>query len=77
MHYFLGIINFIFGSHFCERLNNLLYSCVQVAWLDKIDRRYAWIKRFLVDFEEKFGRLFPPSWEVSERICVEFCDVTR
>ncbi|KAK2148029.1 hypothetical protein LSH36_520g01045 [Paralvinella palmiformis] len=48
-----------------------------VAWLDKIDRRYAWIKRFLVDFEDKFGRLFPPSWEVSERICVEFCDVTR
>ncbi|XP_076473100.1 vacuolar protein sorting-associated protein 53 homolog [Babylonia areolata] len=48
-----------------------------VAWLDKIDRRYAWIKRTLVDFEEKFGHLFPPSWEVSERICVEFCEVTR
>ncbi|XP_041349182.1 vacuolar protein sorting-associated protein 53 homolog [Gigantopelta aegis] len=48
-----------------------------VAWLDKIDRRYAWIKRTLVDFEEKFGHLFPPSWEVSERICIEFCQVTR
>ncbi|XP_071094311.1 vacuolar protein sorting-associated protein 53 homolog [Haliotis cracherodii] len=48
-----------------------------VAWLDKIDRRYAWIKRTLVDFEEKFGHLFPPDWEVSERICVEFCDITR
>ncbi|KAK3083798.1 hypothetical protein FSP39_003324, partial [Pinctada imbricata] len=48
-----------------------------VAWLDKIDRRYAWIKRTLVDFEEKFGHLFPPSWEVSERICVEFCAITR
>ncbi|KAJ8313104.1 hypothetical protein KUTeg_010477 [Tegillarca granosa] len=48
-----------------------------VAWLDKIDRRYAWIKRTLVDFEEKFGHLFPPDWEVSERICVEFCELTR
>ena len=55
-------------------------NCVfpfQDAWLDKIDRRYAWIKRFLVDFEEKFGRMFPASWEVSERICVEFCEITR
>ncbi|KAK7087757.1 vacuolar protein sorting-associated protein 53 homolog [Littorina saxatilis] len=48
-----------------------------VAWLDKIDRRYAWIKRTLVDFEEKFGHMFPPSWEVSERICIEFCEITR
>ncbi|XP_064648939.1 vacuolar protein sorting-associated protein 53 homolog isoform X2 [Lineus longissimus] len=48
-----------------------------VAWLDKIDRRYAWIKRTLVEFEEKFGRLFPAEWEVSERICVEFCEITR
>jgi len=30
-----------------------------------------------MDFEEKFGRMFPPSWEVSERICVEFCEITR
>uniref|UniRef100_A0A0B7A4F2 Vps53 N-terminal domain-containing protein n=1 Tax=Arion vulgaris TaxID=1028688 RepID=A0A0B7A4F2_9EUPU len=47
------------------------------SWLDKIDRRYAWIKRALVDFEEKFGHLFPPDWEVSEMICVEFCHNTR
>ena len=45
--------------------------------MDKIDRRYAWIKRTLVEFEEKFGQMFPPSWEVSERICVEFCEITR
>jgi len=30
-----------------------------------------------MEFEEKFGRMFPPSWEVSERICVEFCEITR
>jgi len=47
-----------------------------VAWLDKIDRRYAWIKRLLVDFEDKLAQIFPEHWEVSERIAVEFCNVT-
>ncbi|PSN33185.1 putative ATP-dependent RNA helicase kurz [Blattella germanica] len=47
------------------------------AWLDKIDRRYAWLKRHLMEFEDKFGPMFPPGWEVSERITVEFCHITR
>ena len=54
-----------------------IFCLMQTAWLDKIDRRYAWIKRSLLEFEEKFGKMFPSSWDVSERICVEFCDVTR
>ena len=49
----------------------------QVAWLDKIDRRYAWIKRQLVDYEEKYGRMFPREWYMAERIAVEFCHITR
>ncbi|EFN82571.1 vacuolar protein sorting-associated protein 53 homolog [Harpegnathos saltator] len=47
------------------------------AWLDKIDRRYAWIKKHLLDFESKFGTIFPQDWEVSERIAIQFCHVTR
>lgn len=47
------------------------------AWLDKIDRRYAWIKKHLLDFESKFGTIFPQNWEVSERIAVQFCHMTR
>lgn len=47
------------------------------AWLDKIDRRYAWIKKHLLDFESKFGTIFPPDWEISERIAIQFCHVTR
>ncbi|RXM92816.1 Vacuolar protein sorting-associated protein 53-like [Acipenser ruthenus] len=49
----------------------------KVAWLDKIDRRYAWIKRQLVDYEEKYGRMFPGEWCMTERIAVEFCHITR
>lgn len=52
-------------------------TCAQVAWLDKIDRRYAWIKRQLVDYEEKYGRMFPEEWSMTERIAVEFCHITR
>uniref|UniRef100_A0A4W5Q0D7 Vacuolar protein sorting-associated protein 53 homolog n=1 Tax=Hucho hucho TaxID=62062 RepID=A0A4W5Q0D7_9TELE len=48
-----------------------------VAWLDKIDRRYAWIKRQLVDYEEKYGCMFPEEWCMTERIAVEFCHITR
>lgn len=47
------------------------------AWLDKIDRRYAWIKKHLLEFESKFGMIFPRDWEVSERIAVQFCHNTR
>lgn len=49
----------------------------EFAWLDKIDRRYAWIKKHLMDFEAKFGNIFPQDWEVSERIAVQFCHITR
>lgn len=48
-----------------------------VAWLDKIDRRFAWVQRAVLGFEEKHGKIFPSDWEVAERICVEFCQVTR
>ncbi|CAG5081341.1 Similar to Vps53: Vacuolar protein sorting-associated protein 53 homolog (Mus musculus) [Cotesia congregata] len=48
-----------------------------IAWLDKIDKRYTWIKKHLMDFEQKFGSIFPLDWEVSERIAVQFCHNTR
>ncbi len=48
-----------------------------IAWLDKVDKRFAWLKKHLIVFEEKIGFLFPPSWEVSECIAVEFCRLTR
>ncbi|XP_054281350.1 vacuolar protein sorting-associated protein 53 homolog [Macrosteles quadrilineatus] len=47
------------------------------AWLDKIDRRYTWFKKHLLQCEDKFGAMFPPHWEVSERITIKFCLITR
>ena len=50
---------------------------VQVAWLDKIDRRYSWLKRALVKFDEDFQGTFPSEWHVEERISEEFCRITK
>lgn len=55
----------------------LFHENQDIAWLDKIDKRYAWIKRHLLDFEEKYGSIFPADWEISERITVQFCTITR
>lgn len=60
-----------------EEYLHLFHENQDIAWLDKIDKRYAWLKRHLLDFEEKFGNVFPLDWEVSERITVEFCRLTR
>lgn len=57
--------------------SHLFQETQDIAWLDKIDKRYAWLKKHLMEFEEKFGRMFPPDWEVSELIAVEFCHITR
>ncbi len=54
-----------------------MISFFQLAWLDKIDRRYAWLKRALVEYDEKYSRIFPAQWEMAERLTVEFCKITR
>lgn len=48
-----------------------------IAWIAKIDKRYAWLKRHLLDFEERLGKIFLVDWEISERITVQFCHQTR
>ncbi|XP_008693521.1 vacuolar protein sorting-associated protein 53 homolog isoform X3 [Ursus maritimus] len=70
------IIKKFIKQHLSEYLV-LFQENQDVAWLDKIDRRYAWIKRQLVDYEEKYGRMFPREWYMTERVAVEFCHVTR
>lgn len=56
---------------------HLFHESEESAWLDKLERRYSWYKKHLLQCEDKFGAMFPPHWEVSERITVEFCRITR
>uniref|UniRef100_T1IEK0 Vacuolar protein sorting-associated protein 53 homolog n=1 Tax=Rhodnius prolixus TaxID=13249 RepID=T1IEK0_RHOPR len=55
----------------------LFHESEDTAWLDKLDRRFAWFKKHLLQCEDKFGAMFPAHWEVSERITVEFCHITK
>ncbi|XP_018333798.1 vacuolar protein sorting-associated protein 53 homolog [Agrilus planipennis] len=60
-----------------QEYRHLFQETEDTAWLDKIDKRYAWLKKHLLEFEDKLGTMFPQNWEVSERIAVQFCHDTR
>eukprot|EP00052_Salpingoeca_macrocollata_P024764 m.223021 g.223021 ORF g.223021 m.223021 type:complete len:878 (+) comp22314_c4_seq5:1676-4309(+) len=49
----------------------------EAAWVDKIDRRYAWFKRTLASYMESCAEIFPEEWTVPELIAVRFCELTR
>jgi archaellum component FlaC len=71
-----GLISWFLGLQIKEY--SIMFSAGEDdAWLDRVDRRYNWLKKHLIEFEERFGPLFPPDWEMSERIAAEFCRVTR
>lgn len=48
-----------------------------LAWLDKVDKRYAWLKKHLIQLEERYAAIFPQHWDVSQRITMQFCHQTR
>ncbi|CAH0599962.1 unnamed protein product [Chrysodeixis includens] len=55
-----------------------LFSAEQEsAWISHVERRYAWLKRHLLAFEESLAQLFPHAWQLSERIAMHFCKITR
>ncbi|XP_057660392.1 vacuolar protein sorting-associated protein 53 homolog isoform X2 [Diorhabda carinulata] len=60
-----------------QEYSHLFQETEDTAWLDKIDKRYSWIKKHLLEFEDRLGNMFPQNWEVSERIAVQFCHDTR
>lgn len=65
------------SDHQLAEYKHLFHENQDSAWLDNIERRYSWLKKHLMEFEDKFGPMFPPSWELSERISMRFCEVTR
>lgn len=66
-----------FSATQLEEYQQLFHENEDIAWIAKIDKRYAWLKRHLLDFEERLGKIFPVNWEISERITVQFCHQTR
>lgn len=74
--FFFGFL-YIFAAQQLQEYQQLFHENEDIAWISKIDKRYAWVKRHLLDFEDKLGKIFPADWEVSERIAVQFCLITR
>ncbi|VVD01418.1 unnamed protein product [Leptidea sinapis] len=63
--------------HTISEYEHLFSREQESAWLAHIERRYAWLKKHLLSFEETLGAVFPPHWRLSERIAYQFCKVTR
>ena len=55
----------------------MFHESLEVAWLDKVDRRYSWLRRTLINYEEECVPIFPSEWGIPERVCIEFCNNTR
>ncbi|EFJ16271.1 hypothetical protein SELMODRAFT_421950 [Selaginella moellendorffii] len=53
-----------------------IFQGTEVAKLDKVERRYAWIKRQL-RANEDIWQIFPAHWRVAFLLCMQFCKVTR
>eukprot|EP01134_Creolimax_fragrantissima_P003390 CFRG3390T1 len=45
----------------------------EVSSLNKVERRYAWAKRVVSDYEECCTGVFPASWRMNEAIFYQFC----
>ncbi|KAI9337934.1 Vps53-like protein [Obelidium mucronatum] len=49
----------------------------EIASLDSVSRRYAWLKRLLKVHDEEHSPVFPPHWKVAENLCERFCADTK
>ncbi|XP_026483695.2 vacuolar protein sorting-associated protein 53 homolog [Vanessa tameamea] len=47
------------------------------AWVSHVERRYAWLKKHLLRFEDSLAQALPAAWRLSERIAHRFCKITR
>lgn len=60
------LLNWFISRHLAE-YKELFEPNQTIAWLDKIDHRYNWLKTNLRLLENLFDRIFPSSWLVDER----------
>lgn len=60
-----------------QEYQHLFSAEEECAWISFVERRYVWLKRHLLAFEESLGNIFPLSWRLSEAITLQFCKITR
>ncbi|CAH0716768.1 unnamed protein product, partial [Brenthis ino] len=60
-----------------QEYEHLFSASEECAWVAHVERRYAWLKRHLLRFEDALALALPPTWRLSERIARRFCEITR
>ena len=50
---------------------------IDLATLEGIPKRYAWLERLLTTFERDHSIIFPSDWYVEEALCINFCAITN
>lgn len=49
----------------------------ELAGLDNVSRRFAWLKRVKKQYDDEHISAFPPSWNLARIFCERFCNDTR
>ena len=47
------------------------------ATIEQIDRRYAWCKRMIRNYDDTYLSVFPVDWEMPAYVATEFCKMTK
>ena len=66
------LINWFVDRQLAE-YKSLFREYDEVSWLDKCDRRYAWLKRCFLEYEEDCARIFPGHWNMPGKIANDCC----
>ena len=68
-------------TQFCLRLlegyKDIFQPPKEASGLETAERRFAWLKRTLREYDDKYKSQFPESWRVPCGLCDLFCHVTR
>lgn len=68
-------------TQFCLRLlegyKDIFQPPKEASGLETAERRFAWLKRSLREYDDKYKSQFPESWRVPCGLCDLFCHVTR
>ncbi|EKX52319.1 vacuolar protein sorting 53 [Guillardia theta CCMP2712] len=56
---------------------NLFDPSKHPAGLESVEKRFAWLRRWLRSFSFSYGEVMPSSWEVPRVVSEEFCHRTR
>ncbi|CAJ1336960.1 unnamed protein product [Effrenium voratum] len=68
-------------TQFClrtlEGYKDIFQPPKEASGLETAERRFAWLKRTLREYDDKYKSQFPESWRVPCGLCDLFCHVTR